>query len=69
MIRGKWVEAGFYVGEILPEKRGHVRVEAAAIRHGRIGMGALGGPTVPLLRRLRKPTHGEAVPDIPGNAW
>jgi hypothetical protein len=41
MIGGKWVDAGFYVGEVLPEKNGHVRIEASAIRHGRIGMSAL----------------------------
>jgi hypothetical protein len=28
MIGGKWVDAGFYVGEVLPEKNGHVRVNA-----------------------------------------
>ena len=69
MISGKWVEAGLYVGEVLPEKNGHVRVEASAIRHGRIGMGALpSGPTVPLPRRVRKPAHRETVADIPGDA-
>jgi hypothetical protein len=67
MISGKWVEAGLYVGEVLPEKNGHVRVEASAIRHGRIGMGALpGGPTVPLPRRVRKPAHRETVADCRG---
>src|ERR1039457_6906869 len=53
MISGKWVEPGFYVGEVLPEKNGHVRVKASAIRHGRIGMGALpSGATVASPRRL-----------------
>jgi len=69
VIGGKWVEACFNVGEVLPEKSGHVRIEAAAIRHGRIGMGAPSDPTVPSLRPLSKPTNGEAVPDIPSNAW
>jgi hypothetical protein len=58
------LEAGLYVGEVLPEKKGHVRVEAFAIRHGRVGM----GPTVPLPRRVRKPAHRETVADIPGDA-
>jgi hypothetical protein len=58
MISGKWVVAGLYVGEILPEENGHVRIEASAIRHGRIGMGALpGGPTIPLPRRVCKPAR------------
>jgi hypothetical protein len=39
MIGGKRVKAGLDVGEILPEKRGHVRVEACPIRHGQIGVG------------------------------
>src|ERR1035437_3350050 len=70
MIGGKWVKASFYVGEVLPEKHGHVRVEASAIRHRRTGMGALpSGSTVPSSRRLRKPAHRETVPDIPGDAW
>ena len=70
MIGRKWVEAGFYVGEVLPEKHSHVRVEAAAIWHRRTGMGALpSGPTVATSRRLSKPAHREAVPDIPGDAW
>jgi hypothetical protein len=70
MIGRKWVDAGFYVGEVLPEKNGHVRIKASAIRHGRISVGALpSGSTVPSPRRLRKSAHGEAVPDIPGDAW
>src|ERR1019366_3461131 len=70
MIGGKWVKAGFYVGEVLPEKHGHVRIEASAIRHRRIGKGALpSDSTVPSARLLRKPAHDEAVPDIPGDAW
>jgi hypothetical protein len=70
MIDGKWVEAGFYVCEILPEKHSHVPVKAAAIRNSCIGMGALpSGPTVPSSSRFRKPAHGEAVPNIPGDAW
>src|ERR1019366_673076 len=70
MIVGKWVKASFYVSEVLPEKHGHVRIETSAIRHRRIGMGALpSSPTVASSRLLRKPAHDEAVPDIPGNAW
>src|SRR5450759_3376824 len=70
MIVGKWVKASFYVSEVLPEKHGHVRIEASAIRHRRIGMGALpSNSTVPSSRLLRKPAHREAVPDIPGDAW
>src|ERR1035437_9954717 len=70
MIVGKWIMASFYVSEVLPEKHGHVRIEASAIRHRRIGMGALpSSSTVPSSRLLRKPAHDEAVPDIPGDAW
>src|SRR5450755_1641708 len=70
MIVGKWVKASFYVSEVMPEKHGHVRIEASAIRHRRIGMGAQpSGSTVPSSRLLRKPAHDEAVPDIPGDAW
>src|ERR1019366_5684387 len=70
MIVGKWVKASFYVSEVLPEKHGHVRIEAPAIRHRRLGMGALpSGSTVPSSRLLRKPAHGEAVADIPSDAW
>src|ERR1035441_2799290 len=70
MIVGKWVKVSFYVSEVLPEKHGHVRIEASAIRHRRIGMGALpSSSTVPSSRLLCKPAHDEAVPDIPGDAW
>jgi len=40
MIGGKRVEAGFDIGEILLEKDGHIRVEASAVRHRQLGMGA-----------------------------
>src|ERR1700687_2800608 len=69
MIGGKWVDAGFYVGEGLPEKIGHVRVEAFAARHGCIGMGPPpSSPAVPPPRRLRKLAQSKAVPDIPSDA-
>src|SRR5208283_2520507 len=70
MIGGKWVKAGFYVGEVLPEKRSHVCIETSANRYRRIGMRALAsGSTVPSSCLLRKSAHKEAVPKIPGNAW
>jgi hypothetical protein len=70
MIGGKWVKASFYVGEVLPEKHGHVRVKASAIRHRRLGMSALpSGSTLASSGRHSKPAHREAVPDIPGDAW
>jgi len=40
MIGGKRVEAGLDISEILLEKDGHIRVEASAVRHGQIGVGA-----------------------------
>ena len=40
MIGGKRVEAGLNISEILLEKDGHIRVEASAVRHGQIGVGA-----------------------------
>src|SRR6266700_1362970 len=70
MIGGKRIKASFDIGEVLLEKDGHVRVEASAVRHGRIGVGAW--PrflTISSPRRLRKPAYGEAVPDIPSDAW
>ena len=54
MIGGKRVNAGLDIGEVLLEKGGHIRVEASAVRHGRIGVGAR--PrflTLSSLRRLR----------------
>jgi hypothetical protein len=40
MIGGKRVEAGLDISEILLEKDGHIRVEASAVRHGQIRVGA-----------------------------
>jgi hypothetical protein len=40
MIGGKRVKAGLDIGEILLEKDGHIRVEASAVRHRQIGVGA-----------------------------
>ena len=37
---GNGIDAGLDIGEILPEQRGHVRVEAPAVGHGRIGVAA-----------------------------
>ena len=33
-------KSGLDIGEVLLEKDGHIRVEAFAVRHGRIGVGA-----------------------------
>jgi hypothetical protein len=40
MIGGKRVNAGLDIGEVLLEKDGHIRIEASAVRHGCIGVGA-----------------------------
>jgi hypothetical protein len=40
MIGGKRVEAGLDISEVLLEKDGHIRIEASAVRHGQIGVGA-----------------------------
>ena len=40
MIGGKRLKAGLDISEILLEKDGHIRVEASAVRHGQIGVGA-----------------------------
>jgi hypothetical protein len=40
MIGGKRIKAGLDIGEILPEKDSHIRVEASPIWHGQIGLGA-----------------------------
>jgi hypothetical protein len=68
MIRGKWIEAGFYVGEVLSQKNGHVRVNLHAI--GNVHIDRLvpsTSLTIPLPCGLGKPTHGKAVPDIPSD--
>jgi hypothetical protein len=70
MIGREGVETGLYVGEVVPEKNSHIGIKASAIRHGRIGMRARpSGLTILSKRRLREPAHGEAVSDIPGDAW
>src|SRR5882762_1880274 len=69
MVGGKRIKASLDIGEVLLEKEGHIRVEATAVRHGRIGVGAW--PrflAIPSPRLLRKPAYGEAVPDIPSDA-
>jgi hypothetical protein len=43
VIGGKRVETGLDIGEILLEKDGHIRVEASAVRHRQLGMGARSG--------------------------
>jgi hypothetical protein len=40
MIGGKRVNAGLDIGEVVLEKDGHIRVQAYAARHGRIGVGS-----------------------------
>ena len=70
MIRGKWIEAGFYVGDVLLEKNGHVRVNLHAI--GNVHIGRLVPSTnlsSPLPRGLGKPTHRKAMSDIPSDPW
>ena len=66
MIGRNRVEAGFNVGEILPKKKGHVRVEAVAIRQRRIDTGTLpSGPTISALRILRKSMRVQGRADSP----
>jgi len=70
MIRRQWIDARLDICEVLLQKDGHIRVKAAAIRYGQVGMGTRpGGFTSAPVRTARKPAHGQAVPDIPGNAW
>jgi hypothetical protein len=40
MISGQRVKAGLDIGEVLLEKDGHIRVQALAVRHGRVGVRA-----------------------------
>ncbi len=67
MIRRQGIDAGFHIGEILPEQDGHIRVEPPAVRHRRIG-----ARLAPRARagtcRLREAPHDEAVADVPGHA-
>jgi hypothetical protein len=54
MIGGQRVKAGLDIGEVLLEKDGHIRIEASAVRHGRIDVGTRPHfATVSSLRRLR----------------
>src|ERR1700730_3877531 len=70
MIRRQRINARLDVREVPLEKRGHIKEDAFAVRHGCIGMSARPRAlAISSPRPLRKPTHGEAMPDIPGNAW
>jgi hypothetical protein len=54
MIRRKWIEAGLYVGEVLSEKNGHVRVYLHAIGHAQVSLAEpLICVTIPLPRCFR----------------
>ena len=68
MIGGKRIDPGFDIGEVLHEQCGHVGIEAVAIRHRRVGLGAAPrryGIAAP--RGFGQPPHRDAVADIPGN--
>ena len=68
MIHGKWIEAGFYIGEVLSEKNGHVGVNLHAI--GNMHIRLVAPPTcltMSLPRGVGKPPHGKAVSDIPSD--
>ena len=68
MVRGKRVDAGLHVGEVLQKQRGHVRVDAIAVRHRRAGTGAPRRfATLAPRGGFRKSTQGETMSDIPGD--
>jgi len=70
MIGGQRVEAGLDIGKVLLEKDSHICVEASAVGYGRIGIGTRSHFfTIASLRRLGQPAYGQAVPNIPGDAW
>lgn len=69
MIRRQGIDARLDTREVPLEKSSHIREEASAVWHGCISMGARPRAlTISSPRLLRKPTYGDAVPDIPGNA-
>ena len=51
VIGGKRIDAGLHIGEVLHEQLGHVGIEPAAIRHRRIGLGAIFWPAAACSRR------------------
>jgi hypothetical protein len=70
MIGGQRVKTGLDIGKVLLKKDSHIRVEALAVRHRRISVGARPRfVTISPLRRLGEPAYGEAMPNIPSNAW
>jgi hypothetical protein len=42
VVRGQGIDARLHIGEIAPEQRGHIRIEAVASRHRDIGAGRPG---------------------------
>ena len=69
MIGRKRVDPGFDIGEVLPKKLSHVRVNLIAIRHQQIGTGVTPRFLTFLAPRgLGEPTHGKTVPNVPCNA-
>src|ERR1700719_1464867 len=69
MVGGKRVNAGLDIGKVLLEKESHIRIEASAVRHGRMGEGARPRFSIILAPHLlRQPAYGEAMPDIPSDA-
>src|ERR1700721_1995441 len=70
MIRRQRINARLDIREVPLEERGHIGEDASAVRHGCIGMSARPRAlAISSPRPFRKPMHGEAMPDIPGNAW
>ena len=68
MVHRHGINAGLDIGEVLLEQRGHVCVEARAVRHRRISMSPrLNIFALALTHRLGKPPQDQAVADIPGH--
>jgi hypothetical protein len=70
MIGRHGINPGLNICQIAAEQSPHIGKQPATIRYGRISMRQR-SPTLAVLPSyfLRKPPHGQAMPQIPGDAW
>ncbi len=69
VVRGQGIDSRLHIGEILPEQRGHIRIEAVASRHRDIGAGRpTCAPARTLTHGLGQSAHDHPMADVPGNA-
>src|SRR5437879_5323458 len=69
MVGGEGINAGLDIGEVALEELRHVGVEAAALGHRRLGMGARSRAGAGFAARLvGQSPHDQAMADVPGDA-